>query len=178
MKWGAMAFEVVILTERVPECARVLSNTAAEPEALESTTPYPKMVLQPGGTSPAAPFSKSSLMIRSPPPELLLELEELELEELLLELELDDELLLELELELLELELLVAPEEPAPPQPVSIRARAIAKAPLRVLVRELRLIIIRPVKSFYRTLTLRTFGLSPPIVAISTKKIAGFTSEL
>lgn len=152
MKWGAMAFEVVILTERVPECARVLSNTAAEPEALESTTPYPKMVLQPGGTSPAAPFSKSSLMIRSPPPELLLELEELELDELLLELELDEELLLELDDELLELELellelLVAPEEPAPPQPVSISARAIAKAPQKVLVRELRLIIIRPVKS-------------------------------
>lgn len=88
-------------------------------------------------------------MIRSPPPELLLELEELELDELLLELELDDELLLELDDELLELELelLVAPEEPAPPQPVSISARAIAKAPQKVLVRELRLIIIRPVKS-------------------------------
>lgn len=61
---------------------------------------------QPGGTSPAAPLSKLSSIIRLPPPELLLELEELE-EELALE-ELDEELeeveLEELELEELELE--------------------------------------------------------------------------
>lgn len=86
-----------------------------------------------------------SLIIRSPPPELLelddeleeLELEELELEELLLELlELDDELL-----ELEELELLEPPEEVAPPQPVSISASDNAKAPPKLLIRGFGLVM-------------------------------------
>jgi|GEM_PF-3432685 len=70
------------------------------------------MVRQPGGTSPEAPLSKSSSIIRLPPPELLLELEE-ELDELDdVELEELDE---EVELELDEDELL-DPEKLVPPQ--------------------------------------------------------------
>lgn len=90
------------------------------------------MVRQPGGTSPAAPLSKSSLIIRSPPPELLDELELDELLELDDELELDelvelDELLEleELDEELEELELLVLP---VPPQAESNKAKDKATA--------------------------------------------------
>ena len=77
------------------------------------------MVRQPGGTSPEAPASKSSLIIRLPPLELLLELEELleldELDELdvdeveLEELDEDEELELDVD-ELLELDELVPPQ--------------------------------------------------------------------
>jgi|SRR5690606_34908233 len=92
-------------------------------------------------------------MIRSPPPELLLELEELELDELeldelLLELELDDELL-ELDDELLELELLLVPPEepPAPPQPVNISAKDRATAPPILLVRGLCFAMKIPIRN-------------------------------
>ena len=84
------------------------------------------MVRQPGGTSPFAPASKSSLIINAPllPLEELDELEELEeLEELdeldeLLELEELDELLEDE----LEDELLLEPSDPLPPQALNIEA--------------------------------------------------------
>lgn len=151
IKCGAMALDVLTLTDRVPECALVPSTTAEEPASgvrLKSTRPYPKMVRQPAGTSPAAPLSKSSLITRLPPPELLLDELELleELEELLDdELELLDELLLEEELELLveeldeELEVLLEElellDELVPPQAVSkISAESVKAPPSPVLI--------------------------------------------